>query len=56
MEQIEKDKCVMCGNDGLLRNVETGDTFKKLFLATETNELLCEKCFLVNEEIKRTKH
>ena len=40
-EQItpEKTKCVMCGNDAE-------------YIATETNEPLCENCTLINEGIK----
>lgn len=39
MVVIMENKCVMCGN-------EAG------FIATETNEMLCENCAGINEDIK----
>lgn len=49
-------KCVMCGDEGLFENTETGEIVQRLFLAKETNELLCEKCQGINEQIKRDKY
>ena len=55
MKEENKEVCAMCGNDGMLRDTKTGRIFKKLFLANETKELLCQECFLNNEELKRIK-
>lgn len=38
-ELMQKPKCTMCGNEAE-------------YIATETNEPLCENCTLINEEIK----
>ena len=55
MEEENKEVCVMCGNDGMLKDTRTDKVFKKLFMANETKELLCQNCFLNNEGLKKLK-
>ncbi len=38
---MEKEKCVMCGKDAVY--------------TSETRELLCEKCAVINQEIAKEK-